>query len=368
MAGAAPGALWANGREIEVLNAGVPGYGTDQSYQLFALRLRSLAPDLVLFCLYLNDADDNIRQPLFDIDRGSLVPLDARKTSLDLAGRFSAACRRLFRRTRLYDLLQSRLNGRDPFGLSSVAGLRRAPALVARKITLEMQGLMRMARSDGFALLVLAMPHHGLRDGYIWWPRSRPWASGAAMSAVNRRGATHQASSSGATRIRLAMAIVCSRKSSTGCWWAASSEATSDSAGQLRVLLVGRQGDNRPIDLGRDVMAVKFAPHRALVARAAAIVHQSGAGTLHQALASGRPKLVVPHAHDQPDNAHRAQQIGVARTLYLRRYTVDALVRELSQLLDDPAYADRAAETATVVRAEDAVPTACDAIDALMRG
>ena len=136
--------------------------------------------------------------------------------------------------------------------------------------------------------------------------------------------------------------------------------------GRRAVLLVGRQADNRPIELGRDVMAVEFAPHRALFARAAAIVHQGGAGTLHQALASGRPMLIVPHAHDQPDNAHRAQRIGVARTLYPRRYTVDALVRELRPLLDDPAYAGRATEVAAVVRSEDAIGTACHAIDGLL--
>jgi rhamnosyltransferase subunit B len=136
--------------------------------------------------------------------------------------------------------------------------------------------------------------------------------------------------------------------------------------GRRAILLVGRQLDNRPIDLGCDVLAVEFAPHRALFPRAAAIVHQGGAGTLHQALASGRPMLVVPHAHDQPDNAHRAQRIGVARTLYPRRYTADALTRELKPLLDDPAYANRAAEVATIVREEDAVEAAGGAIDRLL--
>ena len=136
--------------------------------------------------------------------------------------------------------------------------------------------------------------------------------------------------------------------------------------GRRAVLLVGRQGENRPLDLGRGVMAVEFAPHRALFARAAAIVHQGGAGTLHQALASGHPMLVVPHAHDQPDNAHRVQRIGVARTLYPRRYTVAALTSELRQLLDDPAYANRAADVAAVVRGEEAVAAAGTAIDALL--
>ena len=81
--------------------------------------------------------------------------------------------------------------------------------------------------------------------------------------------------------------------------------------GRRAVLLVGRQGENRPLDLGRDVMAVEFAPHRALFARAAAIVHQGGAGTLHQALASGHPMLVVPHAHDQPTTRIACSESGL---------------------------------------------------------
>jgi lysophospholipase L1-like esterase len=158
------------GRDVEVLNAGVPGYGTDQSYQLFALRLRSLEPDLVIFCLYLNDVDDNIRQPLFDIDRESLVPLDARKTSLYLAGLLQRRTPDLFRRTRFYDLLQSRLSGRDPFGLVPSLNPDALQRWSRRKIALEIQGLMAMAQADGFAVLVLGMPHHGLRGGYTWWP------------------------------------------------------------------------------------------------------------------------------------------------------------------------------------------------------
>jgi UDP:flavonoid glycosyltransferase YjiC (YdhE family) len=77
--------------------------------------------------------------------------------------------------------------------------------------------------------------------------------------------------------------------------------------------------------------------------------------------------LVVPHAHDQPDNAHRAARLGLARILYPRRYRVDALVRELTPLLDDSGYAARAAETAAIVRSEDAVGRSCEAIDALLK-
>jgi hypothetical protein len=124
----------------------------------------------VVFCLYLNDVDDNIRQPLFDIDRGSLIPLDARKTSLYLTGQLAHVTPALLRSTRSYDLLQSSLLGRDPFGLVPSLGSGELHRWSLDKIALEIQGLDRMAQSDGFELLVLGMPFHGVSDGYTWWP------------------------------------------------------------------------------------------------------------------------------------------------------------------------------------------------------
>jgi UDP:flavonoid glycosyltransferase YjiC (YdhE family) len=135
--------------------------------------------------------------------------------------------------------------------------------------------------------------------------------------------------------------------------------------GRRAVLLVGPDADGRSAPTP-DVLAVEFAPHAALFPRAAAIVHQGGVGTLHQALASGRPMLVVPHAHDQPDNARRAERLGVARTLCPRRVHVAAVARELKRLLDDPRYASRAQSVGTLVRAENGAGSAADAIDALV--
>ena len=116
-----------------------------------------------------------------------------------------------------------------------------------------------------------------------------------------------------------------------------------------------------------DVLAVDYAPHAALFPRAAAIVHQGGAGTLHQALASGRPTLVVPHAHDQPDNAHRVERLGISRTVYPRRYTVAAVERALGELLADERVAARARDVAAVVAAERGASRAADALEGLLR-
>jgi len=132
------------------------------------------------------------------------------------------------------------------------------------------------------------------------------------------------------------------------------------------VMLVGRHARNRPALADDRILVLDYAPHAALFPRAAAIVHQGGAGTLHQALASGRPMLVVPHAHDQPDNAHRATRLGVARTLYPKRYSAGAVAREIGALLDEPAYRDRARAIAAGVRAEDGAVRASEAIDRLL--
>jgi UDP:flavonoid glycosyltransferase YjiC (YdhE family) len=132
------------------------------------------------------------------------------------------------------------------------------------------------------------------------------------------------------------------------------------------VLLIGRHAHNRPREAGGDVLALEYAPHATLFPRAAAVVHQGGVGTLHQALAAGKPTLVVPFAHDQPDNAMRVARLGVSRTVFPRRYTEAVVVRELGELLAAGEYARRAADVGTKVRSEDGPGAASDAIERLL--
>jgi UDP:flavonoid glycosyltransferase YjiC (YdhE family) len=111
---------------------------------------------------------------------------------------------------------------------------------------------------------------------------------------------------------------------------------------------------------------VDAAPHAALFPRASLVVHQGGAGTLHHALRSGRPMLVVPFAHDQPDNAYRVERLGVARTIRADRYTAARVARDLRVLTGDDAWRVRAAAVAARVQAEDAVGAACDAVEEVL--
>ena len=136
--------------------------------------------------------------------------------------------------------------------------------------------------------------------------------------------------------------------------------------GRRAVMLVGPNPANIPAGLPSTVMAVEGAPHDQLFPRASVVVHQGGVGTTGQAMRGGRPELVVPFAHDQPDNAFRVKNLGVARVLYPPRYRADRVARELRTLLADSAYARAADAVGQRVRAEGGAAAAADALVALL--
>ena len=127
------------------------------------------------------------------------------------------------------------------------------------------------------------------------------------------------------------------------------------------VLLVGSNALAGPLPAG--TMAIAYAPYSKILPRAACVVHQGGIGTCGQALAAGRPMLVMPYGFDQPDNAARLCRLGVARTVRRKDYTARRAAAELDRLLKDSDYGRKAAEAARRVAGEDAVRTACDAIE-----
>ncbi len=143
------------------------------------------------------------------------------------------------------------------------------------------------------------------------------------------------------------------------------SVAAAASLGARAVLLVGHDPANHPRDpLPRGVIAIESAPHQELFPRAAAIVHQGGVGTTGQAMRSGRPMLVVPHAHDQPDNAFRVTRLGAARVLRPGRYTASRAAAHIRALLTDPEYERRASQIGVLVGAENGTERAVAAIEA----
>jgi UDP:flavonoid glycosyltransferase YjiC (YdhE family) len=134
--------------------------------------------------------------------------------------------------------------------------------------------------------------------------------------------------------------------------------------GRRAVLLIGIDERNRPrTPLPASAIALDYAPYSGLFPHAAAVVHQGGVGTTAQGLRAGKPVLIVPWSHDQPDNAARVQRLGVGLTLDRERYRARTAAAALGRLLGRASFAARAAEVGRIVRAEDGAGAACDAIE-----
>jgi rhamnosyltransferase subunit B len=137
--------------------------------------------------------------------------------------------------------------------------------------------------------------------------------------------------------------------------------------GRRALLLVGKDSRNAvPVPTAADIAAFDYAPYSEVFPRACAVVHHGGIGTTGQALRAGKPMLVVPFAHDQPDNAARLVRLGVARSFPFHRYTARRAAGELERLLSDSRYAAAAADIGRQVQSEDGVGSACNLIEEIL--
>jgi rhamnosyltransferase subunit B len=146
-------------------------------------------------------------------------------------------------------------------------------------------------------------------------------------------------------------------------------EQSARAAKKLRVravLLVGTDPRNRPQEeLPDSICVAEYAPYSGLFPRTALVVHQGGVGTTAQCLRAGRPMLIMPYSHDQPDNARRMKRMGVARVIQRSQYKPWRVARRVRAMLADPEYAEQARIAAEEVASENGVKTACDALQAL---
>jgi rhamnosyltransferase subunit B len=134
------------------------------------------------------------------------------------------------------------------------------------------------------------------------------------------------------------------------------------------VLLVGNDPRNVPKGALPDSICVaEYAPYSGLFPRAAMVVHQGGVGTTAQCLRAGKPMLIMPYSHDQPDNARRMRRLRVSRTIQRENYTPARVARKLSKMLAEPEFATKAESVAFRLEREDGVKAACDALEQLYR-
>jgi len=136
--------------------------------------------------------------------------------------------------------------------------------------------------------------------------------------------------------------------------------------GVRAVLLIGNDEKNRPQDeLPETICVAEYAPYSGLFPRVSLVVHQGGVGTTAQCLRAGRPMLIMPYSHDQPDNARRMRRMGVARVIQRSSYKPGRVARRVRAMLAEPEFDARAREAAEEVARENGVKAACDALEKL---
>ncbi|HTW46348.1 MAG TPA: glycosyltransferase [Acidobacteriaceae bacterium] len=151
-----------------------------------------------------------------------------------------------------------------------------------------------------------------------------------------------------------------------GDFYEQSAEA-AEILGQRAVLLIGADDRNLPKRKLPDTICVtRYAPYSKIFHRASVLIHQGGIGTVAQALRAGRPMLIMPYSHDQPDNARRVRRLGVAEVLARKSYKAKPAARLIWQLLSDNAYQVRATAVAAQIAAERGAETACDALESIL--
>jgi rhamnosyltransferase subunit B len=137
--------------------------------------------------------------------------------------------------------------------------------------------------------------------------------------------------------------------------------------GSRALLLAGPRRHDIKNPLPDSVLVAGYLPFSTIMPRAAGIVHQGGIGTTAQALRAGRPMLVVPWSHDQPDNAERVRRLGLGRPIPRNRYYAPRVANEIRALLSDGSYQERTHEIGARIAGEDGVTNACAVIEATVK-
>tara|TARA_Y100001949_G_scaffold15109_1_gene10949 strand:+ start:5055 stop:6344 length:1290 start_codon:yes stop_codon:yes gene_type:complete len=109
-----------------------------------------------------------------------------------------------------------------------------------------------------------------------------------------------------------------------------------------------------------------FAPQRAVLARADAVITHAGLNTVLDALEAGVPSLALPIAFDQPGVAARVVHAGVGLKLDPRLASRRRIVQGLRRLIREPGFAERATELGAEVRTAGGAPRAAQLIEAAL--
>lgn len=105
------------------------------------------------------------------------------------------------------------------------------------------------------------------------------------------------------------------------------------------IATVGRELD--PAEFGPQPPTIRierYIPQTALLPHCAAVISHAGSGSVIGALAHGLPMVLIPMGADQPHNARRSADLGLARVLDAVEATPEMVRTAIAAVLEDPAY------------------------------
>lgn len=133
----------------------------------------------------------------------------------------------------------------------------------------------------------------------------------------------------------------------------------------MRAMLVTNYPEQTPANLPPGIEAFGYLPFSKLLPRSALLVYHGGIGTLAQGVKAAVPHLVVPHAHDQFDNAWRLRRLGLGESIPIGAYRWPRVARAILKLTSEAGAAQRRRDYALRVDSNTAVERAADLLERL---
>lgn len=132
-----------------------------------------------------------------------------------------------------------------------------------------------------------------------------------------------------------------------------------------RAIVLTTVREQLPTTLPDVIRHFDYAPLTKLLPRSAALIFHGGIGTLSQALAAGVPTVCLPMAHDQPDNSHRLEKIGVGKSVPASRASVSRVAAAVNEILTNHNVTESCRMIAHRMANDTGIASACDVLESI---
>lgn len=140
---------------VNIYNAGVPGYGMDQEIlQLETDILSKIKPDIIVWNIHENDFYDNNQACLFTIENDLLVKHSAKFNTIYALSKIHARVPEFIKSTKLYWFLLSSFPRRWTYGCSIAENSNNYKEYQLEKMTILLAYMKKLSETHNFKLIV----------------------------------------------------------------------------------------------------------------------------------------------------------------------------------------------------------------------